>query len=628
MGFRQKIIFSVSILSILIVGILVAVTYNGTKNIIVKVAEDSALVLARQVSGKVGIWYDSKSSIVDGAKTMLSEHNREQNINSIKAITNQGKFIATFYGLENGDVAFSDDWVPDSDYKADTRDWYIKAKSKNSVITTDFYTDKATGQAVTTFAAPIVKDGKFIGVMGADVSFGEVVDMFNGDDLKNANGYFVLITKDGTCLYHPNKDMIGKNIADLDSTLRAIASEIDRNKNGVYYYKFNQEDKLLSYSAISDTGLSVLFALRLDDALALNAQNAKFSLAIGAVTAIVAIVLVWLLLKILFRPIVRLVELSGDLAVGEGDLTKRLNFNSKDEIGKISSNMNTFIEKIRVLINEAKDSSSENASLSEELSSTSREITSRVEDEFRIIKGIMDDTLVVTTSSESSNEKTQEALKDLVAVGDTLKNTKNNLAKTVTNVDQVAQTEQELSNRLRNLVQNTDDVKAVLQVINDIADQTNLLALNAAIEAARAGEHGRGFAVVADEVRQLAEKTSKSLIEINNTINLIIQSVNDASTMMNENSKFVSDVASDSNNSQAEIEETARLLEDAISKTNLASQEVKQMAMSIGKTMQDFTKVNQLSSENTRSVEEISKASDMLNKQVESLNMKLNQFKS
>lgn len=305
-----------------------------------------------------------------------------------------------------------------------------------------------------------------------------------------------------------------------------------------------------------------------------------------------------------------------------------LNFNSKDEIGKISSNMNTFIEKIRVLINEAKDSSSENASLSEELSSTSREITSRVEDEFRIIKGIMDDTLVVTTSSESSNEKTQEALKDLVAVGDTLKNTKNNLAKTVTNVDQVAQTEQELSNRLRNLVQNTDDVKAVLQVINDIADQTNLLALNAAIEAARAGEHGRGFAVVADEVRQLAEKTSKSLIEINNTINLIIQSVNDASTMMNENSKFVSDVASDSNNSQAEIEETARLLEDAISKTNLASQEVKQMAMSIGKTMQDFTKVNQLSSENTRSVEEISKASDMLNKQVESLNMKLNQFKS
>ena len=219
-------------------------------------------------------------------------------------------------------------------------------------------------------------------------------------------------------------------------------------------------------------------------------------------------------------------------------------------------------------------------------------------------------------------------MSDLLSVGKTLETTKNDLAKTVARVNQAAQTEQELSDRLRGLVQSTEDVKAILQVINDIADQTNLLALNAAIEAARAGDHGRGFAVVADEVRQLAEKTSKSLIEINNTVNLITQAVNDASTMMNENSKFVAGVANDSNRAQAQTEETARLLEEAISKTNLASKEVAGMAQSIEKTILGFNRVNKLSEENTRSVEEISKASDMLNTQVESLNLKLGQFKS
>lgn len=628
MSFRQKIIVCVSILLTILVVTLIGINYNNTKEVIVKMTENSSMVLIKQVNNKIEIWYKLKEEMLASMQSVLNEYDRANNIKAIKSVNDKGHFVATYYGFENGEMAFSDDWTPDSDYDARKRDWYIKAKEAKKSIATEFYIDEATKKLVTTVATPIAQDGKFIGVMAADMPFDEVIAMFSGDEVKDVAGYFALIDRDGKLLFHPNDKLIGQKLGDIDPSLANLSNETKKAKNGIYYYTYNGENKMLSFANIGGMDLSVLFMARLDDALAMNEDNAKFSTTVGAVAIVASIILIIFLLKILFQPVIKLMELSQDLAVGEGDLTKHLDFKSNDELGKISSNMNKFIEKIRVLINEAKDSSNENSSLSEELSATSKEIKTRVANEFNIIQGIAKDAQDMVDSSKNSNERSNEARENLKSVSQTLERTKTNITKTVSSINSAAQTEQELSGRLQNLVQNTEDVKDVLKVINDIADQTNLLALNAAIEAARAGEHGRGFAVVADEVRQLAEKTSKSLVEINNTVNLITQSVNDASIMMNENSRFIASVANESNSSQTEIEETSRLLEEAISKTNSASNEVKRMADSIQKTIEGFNRVNRLSEENTRSVDEISKASEMLNGQVESLNDKLNQFKS
>jgi methyl-accepting chemotaxis protein len=188
--------------------------------------------------------------------------------------------------------------------------------------------------------------------------------------------------------------------------------------------------------------------------------------------------------------------------------------------------------------------------------------------------------------------------------------------------------EVELANKIQRLSNDTEQVKEVLLVISDIADQTNLLALNAAIEAARAGSHGRGFAVVADEVRKLAERTQKSLIEINATINVIVQSIMDSSEQMTANSKKVEELSQTAIHVESKINSLTGIMENA---TQMASKTVNnyiQTGNDITQMMHKIEQVNNLTSENARSVEEIAGAAEHMNKMTETLNNKLSEFRT
>ncbi|MEZ7933709.1 MAG: methyl-accepting chemotaxis protein [Sulfurospirillum sp.] len=348
----------------------------------------------------------------------------------------------------------------------------------------------------------------------------------------------------------------------------------------------------------------------------------------GFVTILAIIAIYFLITNLIAKPLRNLQDTAYNLAEGDGDLTKSLEIKHQDEIGGASREINNFIEKVRATISLAKDTSSENASIAHELSTTTLQVGKRVEDSTQIISQTSQMSNVIKQEITASVSKAKESKEELMKANQELRSARGFVQELGQRVQNSAQTELELAHKIQQLSSDADQVKNVLTVISDIADQTNLLALNAAIEAARAGEHGRGFAVVADEVRTLAERTQKSLVEIHATINVIVQAIIDSSEQMNRNSKEVQELSSIAEDVGKKINATVDMMDFATNLNDKTVTDYINTGSKIEEIVAKIEEINTLSTQNTRSVEEIAGASEHLNSLTEKLNIILNKFRT
>lgn len=321
-------------------------------------------------------------------------------------------------------------------------------------------------------------------------------------------------------------------------------------------------------------------------------------------------------------------SLSNDLKQGKGDLTHRFPEQGKDEITQTVKAVNIFQEAMRSIIKNTKELSSENSSIANELLSTSIEAGKRTEETGKIVNETTQKARAMQDEIKGSVEVAKNSRKNLQSANTSIDEVSNSILRLTKEIENSAQKESELANKIQTLSSDADQVKDVLTVISDIAEQTNLLALNAAIEAARAGEHGRGFAVVADEVRKLAERTQKSLVEINATINVIVQAISNASSEMEENSQLAEDLTHISTEVEEKMEKMNKVMSETIELSGKSVDSYIKTSEDLNEISNSVIEVDKLSTQNARSVEEIASASENLNKMTEELSLKLNKFKT
>ncbi|MFP6033564.1 methyl-accepting chemotaxis protein TlpB [Helicobacter pylori] len=443
--------------------------------------------------------------------------------------------------------------------------------------------------------------------------------------------YMVVVDKNGVVLFDPvNPKTVGQSGLDAQSVdgvyyVRGYL-EAAKKGGGYTYYKMPKYDggvpeKKFAYSHYDEVSQMVIAAtsyytdINTENKAIKEGVNKVFNenttkLFLWILTATIALVVLTLIyakLRIVKR-IDELVLKINAFSRGDKDLRIKIDVGDRnDEISQVGHGVNLFVENARLIMEEIKGISTLNKTSMDKLVQITQETQKSMKDSSTTLNSVKNKATDIASMMNISIEQSQGLRKRLIETQGLVKESKDAIGDLFSQITESAHTEEELSSKVEQLSRNADDVKSILDIINDIADQTNLLALNAAIEAARAGEHGRGFAVVADEVRNLAGRTQKSLAEINSTIMVIVQEINDVSSQMNLNSQKMERLSDMSKSVQETYEKMSSNLSSVVLDSNQSMDDYAKSGRQIEAMVSDFAEVEKVASKT------LADSSDILN---------------
>lgn len=617
--FGQKLLAAFGILLVLVMS---AFTFAGdyrlkktTGTYIDALIEDAVA----QTTPRITDWLNTRLNMTEAvAESLMDIKTDDQARTVFQTIKEGGGFSAVYVGQANGDMMMqsqeADASLP-SDFDPRTRPWYQRTNQLDEANFTDPFRDAAGTGMIISASAP-VKRGPYKGVVGADIGLRTVQETLKSIHFANA-GYAALINGQGTVLFHPNDELIGKNIRKMIGTAPVYDGSVQayESNGSTWNARFHKIDGARSVDWYLGTFIDQ------DKLNAPIADARSTGLMMAAVGLLLSLAALHLGMKVLMAPLRRINAAMADIGSGDADLSQRLDENSADEFGQLGGSFNRFVESIQTVVRDVQRGSEELTSNVRSLRETAS--TSRSSVELQQVEIDMVAT-AINEMSAAAGEIAENAQQTADAANTADRDSRASLETVAASRDAVQKLSKEINSAadvINTLGKDVSAITTVLEVIEGVAEQTNLLALNAAIEAARAGEAGRGFAVVADEVRNLAQRTQSSTEEINDMIERLQNGANNAVTVMNA-STAVSNVSM----------EKAQDAMDSLNRIADAITSINQMTSQIATASEEQTSVTEeLNSSITRIADQGQEAAsaasenDVYSGQIESIGHTLTQ---